>query len=72
MVDRGAFLGPVRHVYVHVPFCRAKCDYCDFASSAVGLRPSGGMLDEYEWTPEWFAAEYPLPIIVRPTRWRLG
>ena len=31
-----AFEGPVRHVYVHVPFCRAKCDYCDFASVAVG------------------------------------
>ncbi len=32
----GAFSGPVRHVYVHVPFCSAKCDYCDFASSAMG------------------------------------
>ena len=31
-----AFEGPVRHVYVHIPFCRAKCDYCDFASLAVG------------------------------------
>ena len=29
------FEGPVRHVYVHVPFCRAKCDYCDFASVPV-------------------------------------
>lgn len=35
-----AFEGPVRHVYVHVPFCRAKCDYCDFASLAVG-EPEG-------------------------------
>ena len=32
---RAAFDGPVRHVYVHVPFCRAKCDYCDFASVPV-------------------------------------
>ena len=32
----GPFDGPVRHVYVHVPFCRAKCDYCDFSSVAVG------------------------------------
>ncbi len=31
-----AFAGPIRHVYVHVPFCRARCDYCDFASVAVG------------------------------------
>ena len=32
---RVPFEGPVRHVYVHVPFCRAKCDYCDFASVPV-------------------------------------
>ena len=36
------------------------------------LAKYGGLLDEYEWTPEYFAAEYPLPILVRPTRWRLG
>lgn len=42
-----AFSGPVRHVYVHVPFCRAKCDYCDFASAPVGDAPDPGELDHF-------------------------
>ena len=25
-----------RHVYIHVPFCAARCDYCEFYSVAVG------------------------------------
>ena len=29
------------------------------------------LLDDYGWTAEWFAGEYPVPILVRPTRWRL-
>ncbi len=37
------FGGPIRHVYVHVPFCRRRCDYCDFASVAVGGPGSGGV-----------------------------
>ena len=53
-----AFQGPVRHVYVHVPFCRAKCDYSDFASQAVGDAPDGALLDRFvagvaaEWERE--------------------
>jgi oxygen-independent coproporphyrinogen-3 oxidase len=35
------FSGPVRHVYVHVPFCRAKCDYCEFASEPVDAVAGG-------------------------------
>ena len=55
---RRAFRGPVRHVYVHVPFCRAKCDYCDFASTPVGDAPHGAQLDGFvagvaaEWERE--------------------
>lgn len=30
------------------------------------------MIDRYGWTAEWLASEYPVPIVVRPTRWRLG
>ena len=26
--------GPFRHVYVHIPFCRHKCGYCDFNAYA--------------------------------------
>ena len=29
------------HVYVHVPFCRTKCPYCDFASIACGESGDG-------------------------------
>ncbi len=55
---RTAFAGPVRHVYVHVPFCRAKCDYCEFFSVPLGGRASGdreAMLDDYveALTAEW-------------------
>jgi PPOX class probable F420-dependent enzyme len=31
-----------------------------------------GLLAESDWTPEFFAAEYPVPVLVRPTRWRVG
>jgi PPOX class probable F420-dependent enzyme len=30
-----------------------------------------GMLDVYEWTPEWFSGRYSVPIRIRPKRWRL-
>ena len=31
-------------IYIHVPFCRSKCHYCDFCSFAD---PGGGVIDRY-------------------------
>jgi hypothetical protein len=36
------------------------------------LAKYGGMLDEYGWTADYFAAEYPVALRITPTRWRLG
>jgi PPOX class probable F420-dependent enzyme len=30
------------------------------------------MIDQYGWTPEWHAEQYPIPIVITPTRWRLA
>lgn len=48
----------------------------------LGLPPSSAdaafqakhrhMIDRYGWTPEWLAENYPIPIVITPTRWRLG
>jgi len=39
----------VHHLYVHVPFCRGRCDYCDFFSLAVdpGAAAGAQLLDRY-------------------------
>jgi PPOX class probable F420-dependent enzyme len=30
------------------------------------------MIDRYGWAPEWLAENYPVPVVITPTRWRLG
>jgi oxygen-independent coproporphyrinogen-3 oxidase len=43
---------------VHVPFCRARCDYCEFYSLPIGGHPGGELLEGYvaallaEWRRE--------------------
>ncbi len=36
------------------------------------LAKYGARIAAYGWTTEWFAGEYPYPIRITPTRWRLG
>ena len=38
---------PIRHLYVHIPFCRSRCAYCDFASEPVGAHLRAGRVDAY-------------------------
>jgi oxygen-independent coproporphyrinogen-3 oxidase len=37
----------VRHLYLHIPFCRARCAYCDFASTSLPLPEASGLAERY-------------------------
>ncbi len=30
------------------------------------------IVDRYGWTPEWLSENYPVPLVIAPSRWRLG
>jgi len=53
--------GAVTHLYVHIPFCAARCDYCDFVSLTGQLdqhaRYTDALLGELELERERLAPE---------------
>ena len=44
MAERGTL---VRHLYVHIQFCRSRCAYCDFVSELIGPHARAGRVREY-------------------------
>lgn len=40
-------MSEVQHLYVHIPFCRTPCAYCDFASEPAGPHARAGRVTRY-------------------------
>ena len=52
-------LTPIRSAYVHLPFCKQKCHYCDFATQIVGgnHQKSGKILDAMDTYTDFVCRE---------------
>ncbi|MFH1541156.1 MAG: radical SAM family heme chaperone HemW [Elusimicrobiota bacterium] len=52
-------------VYIHIPFCRKKCDYCDFVSMSIDADVvANNPIDEYlEVLAEEFSLSLPFPVL---------
>ena len=57
-----------RHLYVHIPFCASRCDYCDFVSLTgqrdqqaryVEVLLADGQVHEVRHLPNTFAMAKP-------------
>ena len=68
-------------IYIHVPFCRSKCQYCDFYSLTcrddksietylraicAHIKESGALTPGYKVTPSILAAALPLSWVRMP------
>lgn len=50
---------------------RIEPDWTPAHENAAYLAKYQAVIDDYGWTSAWFAGEYPVPILIRPTRWRV-
>lgn len=54
--------------YIHIPFCRRRCYYCDFPVSVLGDRATAGTLSVIERYSEWLCREIEATAASLPTR----